>query len=238
MKTRVLLAIYSNFDHWSRDLATVCEPGCSHCCTDNVTITALEGVEILRYVVAEGMGEWFARALAGARNHQPARVTTNEFARACLEGREADIGDSGNMSPCPFLGDDRLCRIYPVRPFACRLFASMRKCSVGQAALMPEYHPEAATAATQLIEHLGQKEYWGNMLDVLPALLDIGEFREIGYLLPPGLALESRLRTLTARPLPGFLLSEENAARVSALLETIFKIEIDGKTVEEILNGR
>ncbi len=238
MKARVLQTIYKAFDLWSRDIALVCGSACSHCCTDNVTITAREGEEILRYVVSKGLTAWFAEALAGARPHQPARITTNGFALACLEGREMDPGDWVTGSGCPFLGDNRLCRIYPVRPFACRLFASTRRCSEGQAALMPEYYLEAATAVTQLIEHLGQKEYWGNMLDVLPALLDIGEFREIGYLLPPGLTLEARLQTLTARPLPGFLLSGENEARVSALLETIFNTEIDGKTVEDILNGR
>lgn len=239
MKDQVLQAIYTAFEEWSRGLAAVCGPACSHCCTDNVTITAQEGVAILRYVTAKGFAGWFAEALAGAGSHQQFGMTTNDFALACLEGREADPGASGIPGTCPFLDQNRLCRIYPVRPFACRLFASAKLCAANQPALMPEYYFEAATAVTQLIEHLGQKEYWGNMLDVLPALLDIGEFREIGFLLPPGMSLAARLRTLTARPLPGFLLSEEHGEKVSGLLETIFRTRmIDGNTVEDILNGR
>ena len=239
MKLQVLQTIYRTFDSWSREFPAVCGPSCSNCCTNNVTMTAQEGVEILRFVMLEGMTGWFAQTLAGASDHQPASMTTNDFALACLEGRETDPVDCQGLSACPFLGkNDRLCRIYPVRPFACRLFASARECAVTQPALMPEYYFEAATAATQLIEHLGQKEYWGNMLDVLPALLDIGEFREIGLLLPPGQALQARLRTLTAKPLPGFLISEENEERVSALLETIFQAKVDGKTVQDFLNGR
>lgn len=239
MKLQVLQTIYRTFDNWSREFPAVCGPSCSNCCTNNVTMTAQEGVEILRFVLAEGMTGWFAQTLAGASGHQPARMTTNDFALACLEGRETDPGECRTPAACPFLGkNDRLCRIYPVRPFACRLFTSTGKCAPDQPALMPEYYFEAATAATQLIEHLGQKEYWGNMLDVLPALLDIGEFREIGTLLPPGHALQARLRTLTAKPLPGLLISEENEERVSDLLETIFQAKVDGKTVEDFLNGR
>lgn len=239
MKGQALHAIYRTFDNWSREFPVVCGPSCSNCCTDNVTMTAQEGVEILRFVIDEGLTGWFAQMLAAASAPQPADMTTNDFALACLAGREADPGDHRTSAACPFLGkNDRLCRIYPVRPFACRLFASARPCAVDRPALMPESYFEAATAVTQLIEHLGQKEYWGNMLDVLPALLDIGEFREIGLLLPPGRILQARLRTLTAKPLPGFLLSEENGARVSALLDTIFRNTVAGRTVEDILNGR
>lgn len=239
LKLLALHAIYRTFDDWSRSFPAACGPSCSNCCTDNVTMTAQEGVEILRFVMREGLTGWFAGALAAAGGHQPADMTTNDFALACLAGREIDPGDRRTQSVCPFLDEsDRLCRIYPVRPFACRLFASSARCTASQPALMPEYYFEAATAVTQLIEHLGQKEYWGNMLDVLPALLDIGEFREIGLLLPPGRVLQAKMRTLTAKPLPGFLLSEENEERVSALLDTIFRGTVDGRTVEDILNGR
>ncbi len=36
---------------------------------------------------------------------------------------------------------------------------------------MPQSYLGSVTAVSQIIEHLGQKEYWGNMLDVLPALM-------------------------------------------------------------------
>lgn len=238
MKSQVLRTIYRIFDDWSRDLPAACSPSCCNCCTDRVTLTAQEGEAILRFLVVHGMSRWFAETFAGVRSRQPAIMTTNDFALACLEGRESDPGEGRAEGTCPFLGDDRLCRIYEVRPFACRLFASTRTCSKARPALMPEYYFEAATAVSQLVEHLGQREYWGYMQEVLPALLDISEFKEIGLLLPPGQAAHARLGTLTARPLPGFLLSEENEERVATLLERIFRTEIDGRTVEDILNGR
>lgn len=237
MKLKVLHTIYETFAGWSRVLPAACAPGCSCCCTQNVTITAMEGEEILRFVLAEDLSRWFASVLTQNRAHRPVQMTTNDFALACLEGRETDPDSPPTLSPCPFL-QQNLCRIYPVRPFGCRLFASTQRCSPTQPAVVSDCYFEAATAVSQLVEHLGQKEYWGNMLDVLPALLDIREFREIADHLPPTLSTMARLQTLTAKPLPGFLLSEENGELVASLLEAIFHAEVDGKPVEDILNGK
>ncbi|GAB6193614.1 YkgJ family cysteine cluster protein [Desulfocastanea catecholica] len=237
MKQQILHTIYDIFDQWNSEPGVACRKGCSYCCTQNVTITALEGESILRYIVAEGMSSWLAEKLSCPPGHQPPRMTTNDFAEACLEGREVDPGDQQNLSVCPFL-EDNLCRIYPVRPFGCRLFISTRTCSALHPARISDEYFEAATAVSQLLEHLGQKEYWGNMLDVLPALLDIREFEEIAGQLTPILSRQARLQTLTARPLPGFLLSEEHAQKVAPLLQKIFDTEINGRRVEDVLNGQ
>lgn len=237
MKRQILSTIYDIFDQWNRDLDKACHRGCSGCCTQNVTITAVEGEAILRFILAEDMSFWLAEKLCSPRTHQPPKMTTNDFASACLEGRDDAPGDHHNLSTCPFLEKD-LCGIYPVRPFGCRLFISQQTCSAVHPALVPDYYFEAATAVTQLIEHLGQKEYWGNMLDVLPALLDISEFREIADHLSSTQIIQARMQTLTAKPLPGFLLSEEHADEVSPLLQSIFAAEVEGKRVEDILNGK
>ncbi len=237
MKSTILLKIFAVFADWSHHLPTVCKQHCSTCCTQNVTITAIEGEEILRFVLAENMTAWFVEKFTSPRTHRPAEITTNGFAKACLDGIDTDISDNFNASPCPFLKDNS-CRIYPVRPFTCRLFTSTQRCSFIEPALMPDYYLEAATAVTQLVEHLGQGEYWGNMLDVLPALLDISEFREIGAQLDQTLIIKARLATLTAKPLPGFLLSEEEGEKVPRLLETILSVEVEGRRLEDILNGR
>lgn len=236
MKGALLHKIYAIFADWSRHLPVVCKPGCSACCTQNVTITATEGEEILCFIIAENLASWLGEKLAQPRSHRPAAMTTNDFARACLEGRETDPCDNYNSSPCPFL-EESSCRIYSVRPFGCRLFASTKKCSSTQPALVPDYYFEAAIAVTQLVEHLGQREYWGNMLDVLPALLDINKFREIGACLDQTQIIAARLRTLSAQPLPGFLLSDDNGDTVTNLLETIFSAEVQGKRLEDIFNG-
>ena len=239
MKHKILHSIYTSFENWTDQSQTTyaCCKGCSTCCSQNVTITALEGEDILRYILQEDMVDQFATALLQAGELSRPKFTTNDFAKACLDGRDVDPEIQTNDGACPFL-QDNICTIYPARPFSCRLFASTVTCNPGNPAQVSDEHLEASTAVTQLIEHLGQKEYWGNMLDVLLAMLDIGEFREIANKFNNTLIMQGRMRTLTAKPLPGFLLSEEEGPKVAKLLESIFESEIDGKRIEDVLNGK
>ena len=76
------------------------------------------------------------------------------------------------------------------------------------------------------------------MLDVLLALLDIGEYREIADKFNQTLIIQARMCTLTAKPLPGFLLSEAEGLKVAQLLENIFGTEVDNRRIEDVLNGK
>jgi hypothetical protein len=202
-------------------------------------ITALEGERILGFVRQEGMEGWFAGRLQQPRPAAPPLLTTNEYAETCLQGIETDApGDPGDPVPCPFL-DRNCCGIYPVRPFGCRCFASERVCRPGEAAVLPDFYIAASTAMMQIIEHLGQHEYWGNMLDVLPALCDISKYKTIADLLAdPAMIIQARLRTKRASPLPGFLLLAEEQEKILPLLNTIFATEIEGLRIDAILNNR
>ncbi len=238
MKEKIYLTIIEQFSNWAADFSSACSKGCSPCCTQNVTITALEGERILNFVLTHGLERWLAEKLLEPQRADRPHLTTNEFAHACLTGREVDGGENGTIAPCPFLADDT-CRIYPVRPFACRCFISTARCSAHQPARIAAHYLTAATAMMQLIEHLGQKEYWGIMTDVLLALCDISVYRPIAeQLAEPARIMQGRLRTLTARPLPGFLFSEEEEEQLGPLLRAIFATPLDGRTVEDILNGR
>ena len=200
-------------------------------------MTAIEGEEVLLYAQKQGMTNWIAEKLNLPKACAPPRLTTNDFAKACLDGKDVAPETHNDMAPCPFL-EEGICMIYPVRPFGCRFFVSTVQCSTSQPAQMTDAYFEASMAVNQLIEHLGQKEYWGNMLDVLPALCDISEFKDIATSLDVSLSRQARLRTLTAKPLPGFLLSEQNGPEVATLLETIFDTKVDNTRIEDILNGK
>ena len=52
MKQQILFTIYDIFDQWNSDLDKACQRGCSGCCTQNVTITAVEGEAILRLYIS------------------------------------------------------------------------------------------------------------------------------------------------------------------------------------------
>ena len=55
MKKAAYQTIIAEFDQWGQQHDRVCSIGCSTCCTENVTITALEGDRILAYVIDRGM---------------------------------------------------------------------------------------------------------------------------------------------------------------------------------------
>jgi len=237
MKDQILKTIYTIFSNWSSDKIKACHKGCAVCCTQNVTITALEGEIILRHILKMNMEQWFADRLQKNRMHRRPAMTTNDFARACLQKRDVNFEDLSPQASCPFLKAN-ICQIYPARPFGCRMMISETTCTAGRSALVTDHYFSATTAVTQIVEHLGQKEYWGNMLDVLPALCDISEFKEIANHLSTTMIMQARMQTLTAKPLPGFLFTEEEEIIVSPLLKQIFNTEIEGKRIEDILNGK
>lgn len=238
MKTQILKIIYQRFAEWSEAEQWACARGCATCCTQSVTITALEGEQILKHILHQGREQGFAEQLSQpAKPHRPA-LTINAYAQICLNGDEPPEENCTEPTrACPFL-DNGSCTIYQVRPFSCRCFLSKERCSLGRPALVDNKHLAASTAVSQLIEHLGQFEYWGNMLDVLPAMLDISQYHSIrNHLVDPSQADNHRLFVLKATPLPGFLLGPEDYEQVAPLLDAIFTEEIEGKTVEAILNG-
>ena len=238
LKEEILLSIYEAFGEWSAGFSFACGKNCAACCSQNVTMTAVEGEAIHRLIRENGRESWLARNLQLKGETCRPRMTTNDFASACLgKGEDVQPEQYGNMSPCPFL-ENGCCQIYEVRPFSCRCFASEQRCLAGTSALLPEYYLSASTAVMQIIEHLGQGEYWGNMLDVLSALCDLPENRSVATLLPPSFADQARVQLVKARPLPGFLLLEDEREKITPLLDAIFTRKVGGKTVESILNGR
>jgi Fe-S-cluster containining protein len=237
LKEEILQNVYEVFAEWSVGFPFVCAKNCAACCTRNVTMTAVEGEAIYRLIREKGQESWFAGKLLEKGEIRRPRMTTNDFAGACLRGEDVQPEESDNMSACPFL-ENGCCRIYEVRPFSCRCFASEQRCASGNSALLPEYYLSASTAVMQIIEHLGQGEYWGNMLDVLAALSDLPENRSYASFFPPSFADQSRFQVMKAKPLPGFLLLDGEIEKVSPLLDAIFSRKIGEKTVESILNGR
>lgn len=237
LKEDILQIIYEAFDEWAAGFSFACTKGCAACCTQNVTMTAVEGEVIHRLIQENNRQGWLAGKLQAKGETERPGMTTNDFASACLQGEDVQPEQSGNMSPCPFL-EHGCCQIYEVRPLSCRCFASEQRCFSGTSALLPEYYLSASTAVMQIIEHLGQGEYWGNMLDVLSVLCDLPENRSYATLLPPSFTDQSRFQVIKAKPLPGFLLLDEEMEKIAPLLNAIFSRKVGGKTVESILNGR
>jgi Fe-S-cluster containining protein len=86
-----------------------CTVGCSYCCHFKVEVKAYELFVILRYL---------RKALPQHEIHGVLTSAESNAERIRQLSREQHFGT--NLA-CPFLKDDR-CRIYPVRPYACRNF--------------------------------------------------------------------------------------------------------------------
>lgn len=238
IKPQILQIIYDAFEAWASPQSWACKRGCSACCTQNVTISAVEGEYILDHIIKNDKQQWLVDKLQSDIHPQQPQQTINQFAAACLAGKETEEEDPPTYSPCPFL-EESACSIYPARPFGCRCFLSLHRCSPNRSAVVSESYIAASTTLNQLIEHLGQGEYWGNMLDVLPALLDQSKYRSIAEKMTNNTSsMLSRTNVLTAQPLPGFMIGNEEYNDVAPLLESIFNQTINGKTVEDILNGK
>ena len=239
-KRQVLEIIFSAFEAWSAPFERACEKGCATCCTQDVLMGKQEALLLLEYAVGEYGPQWLAEKLSTPRMYRPQCQTTNEYAAACLAGSESSTEEQERRGGrCPFL-EQEVCTVYPARPFSCRCFASTRVCQRHASALLPAPYLSAATAVSQVIEHLGQSGPWGNMLDILTLLAPPSVTSAIGSNHRENQAI-ARSNCLTARPLPGFLIGEKEFDRVSRLLEQIFSSRLAGyagKTVEEILNNR
>ena len=230
MKKQILEIIFSRFHSWSDQFGFACARGCAFCCTRDVMITAPEGELLLDFIACTHGLEWLRAKLDRHPAAQTLSQTTNEYAAACLAGRDSETEEVRSGGTCPFL-EDNVCTVYPARPFACRCLVSTSICRRGGNAALPAGYLSAATAVSQIIEHLGQFRPWGNMLTIL-SLLGSAAGAD-----GPGLA-ETRGRCRTARPLPGFLIEEELSGTVVPLLDDILHSRIGERTVEDILNGR
>jgi len=167
-------------------------------------------------------------------------LTTNGYARRCLEKYEVyeEEEQSQINGICPFLEDD-CCTIYAVRPFACRSFASTKDCHDSGSAYISERLLVINTVTMQLFEHLGQKGYWGNMLDVLLALAEHKVNEEVRKNISNEKIIKRAIKkTLTAEPIPGFLLKPEEENEVNQYLQSILSEKIGVKTIEEIFNNK
>jgi len=240
MKRQILKIIYEMFDHWTKNFGFACARGCAVCCTRDVMVTKPEAQLLIDYILDEHGALWLAEKLSDSPIPWALSQTTNDYAAACLEGKDITDNDRRRNGVCPFLEQD-ICSVYPARPFSCRCFASTRVCRSDSTALLPPHYLSGATALSQVIEHLSQFEPWGNMLDLLlllapPAVIGAGGENQRKD--PAGARTIAQSNCLTARPLPGFLVGEKDAEPVGILLDSIFKQRICGKTVEDILNNR
>jgi len=99
------------------------------------------------------------------------KISTNRFARLCLEDEEVPEEENDpSWGKCHLLEND-LCTVYDVRPFGCRAMVSETDCRTVGCAQMPPWILTVNNVFLQAIEHLDQNGYSGNLSDMLQMTL-------------------------------------------------------------------
>jgi hypothetical protein len=168
VKLRLLNEMYKIHSRWIGPLTVSCRRYCSTCCTQNVTMTTLEGVFILNEAMPKNEKHLLNELEAKQNGNRLCPETTlNHLAELCAQGKE--IPEEKDFFPegkCLLLEND-LCSIYPARPFGCRCFLSKCDCRETGFADMYPFVLTVNTLFLQFIEHIDAGGLSGNLVDVL-----------------------------------------------------------------------
>ncbi len=135
-----------------------CRRGCAACCSQLVPLTTLEAQRIADHLsrmprqerrpIAASVERHLGRFQAWAMQRPPGEVY----------GREVNLDYLRQRIPCPFLGSENECRIYPVRPLICRghhALGTSARCETGEQILtLPAVEAET-TRAIDRVEEFG-----------------------------------------------------------------------------------
>lgn len=169
-KWKLLEKLYGIHARQCARFGLACTRHCASCCTQDVTLTTLEGLQLLRHLDSGQGPDWRTHLVAVPDRYQP-RMTLNELADRCARNLDVPEEAPGSRnSACPFLTrapDADLCAVYHARPFGCRAMVSQSICRRGDAARMPEFILTLNTVLLQYIEGLDVPGLSGNLIDVL-----------------------------------------------------------------------
>ena len=97
-----------------------CRRGCAYCCYQLVPLTVLESQGIAAFLATRPRSE--RRDLSQAIDRQAKRFAAwvQEYRPGSIHDQKTNLAYLRQRIPCPFLGSENECRIYPVRPLICR----------------------------------------------------------------------------------------------------------------------
>ena len=107
-----------------RFMATVCVPGCNHCCRWPVAASMTEGMVLVKWLISNRL--WTTSLQERVRN-----------AANIVAGLSYDVWRCADI-PCPLLADNGMCMTWPARPIACRLSASVGPPAMCHPHMLPE----------------------------------------------------------------------------------------------------
>ena len=168
-KFNTAIEIYNRFEDESAPYreSAACKKGCAFCCTDAgvIDITTLEGLRI--------------------RNRIAQLPRAQQIALKKVLTKDARLREKSSKAYCPFLLKNMNCRIYDIRPFACRRIYSLKRCGAEQSPVIHRRVMEKAVKAIHRLQKLDDTGYSGHISYILqmldtPAFLNVylsGEFQ-------------------------------------------------------------
>jgi Fe-S-cluster containining protein len=221
-KLAALEKIYEIYAEFTAPLDLACKKYCAHCCTTSVILTTVEGYKIFKMLEAESNIQRIdkIRQASFHKRFQP-KITTNQLANLCAEGKEPPAEESTDWKNCPFLNDLQ-CPIYKARPFGCRCLVSRNECGEKGYAEMDEFVLSVNTIILQAIEHLDENGCTGNLIDVLGVLAS--EKNRQAY---ENNTLKCSTAGLIAnQPLKVLMIPPEHRTNMKPILQSLRKIRI------------
>lgn len=171
-KKESLRQIYACYDETIKCVDTACKEKCAACCTCNVTMTRLEAHYLIDSMDSSEQKRIAEKVVSGfpVKRFIP-RMSTNMFARFCMEGRTLPDEENDPLwGSCPLLVNGS-CSIYDVRPFGCRALISTVSCEKQGYADVSELVLTIQNLFLQAIEHLDSNGTFGNLSDMLAVVL-------------------------------------------------------------------
>ena len=219
-KLAALEKIYRIYDEFATSLDLACKKYCAHCCTTSVTLTTLEGYKIIKQLETEKETNWIDKIQkACAHAHFQPKITTNQLAKMCAEGKEPPEEEQSEWNPCPFLTDDQ-CPLYRTRPFGCRCLVSRHDCGTAGYADIDDFVLSVNTIFLQIIEHVDADGCYGNMLDVL-GIMAVAENRQ-AYEDNPLRCVNTGL--IANQPLKVLMIPPEHRSKMEPILKSLREI--------------
>ena len=222
-KLTILERMVAIYDQFIGDYDLACEKYCAHCCTANVTMTTLEGFRIFDHLERSANAQCLETISA---NIHPERfrpqISINRMADICArDGDPPEEHLNPEAGPCPVLEEDA-CRLYSVRPFACRCMVSAQNCGQTGFADMDPFILTVNDVFLQHLEHIDAQGYTGNFADVMQ-FLAVAENRSnyvAGHLGPAPEGL------VPNQPVFVLMIPPEHRERIQPILKQIRSIQV------------
>jgi hypothetical protein len=215
--------IYDIYNEFAATLHLACKKTCAHCCTNNVTLTTLEGYHIFSSLPAASKANLITIV---QKKSDPNRfrpdLTTNQLAELCAGGFEPPDETDATADEVCFLLADSLCSIYELRPFGCRCLVSLKNCGETGYAQIDEFVLSVNTVFLQTLEHVDAGGCTGNLVDVLKVISSVDNWAayENGTLNCETSGLISN------HPLTALMIPPEHRTRMEPILQKLRLINL------------